>query len=552
MTDTFSTHSNVHAISGEYEIGDGELLVLVSNKAGNFVYANQAYLKASGYTWDELNGTLTTRMLHKDTPVQVSIDMVTMLRSKQPWTGIIKNKRKNGEYYWLRLNLSPLFANGQYAGGLLVHSKVTREEIRHIEPLYKMMSSGQHKDLIMSNGQPLRLNLAGKLRLFFRRFGLNTQIWGGVGVLNAVGLLSLLAVGDPQTLTWWLSLCGFAGVTSALGFYLSASIVAPLRKAMRFANDMAAGDLSAQLSSARSDEIGGVLRALAQMSVNMRATVQDVRDGVSHMRQSTDAIADGTVDLSGRTNQQAAQLETTAASMEEMHATVKQTADTSKQATKCAADAYSAAASGGKVIAEVVSTMAGITQSSKKIAEIVGVIDSIAFQTNILALNAAVEAARAGEQGRGFAVVAAEVRNLAQRSAQSAREIRELIFASVEKVDGGAKLVDSAGKTVQNVVTQVHQLSELVNRIAAAALEQSAGIGQINDGVTALDEVTQQNAAMVDEHTASAVSLRAEAVRLAEAVSVFKLSQKENVEFFHSTKVNAEDVRQATLTVRAA
>jgi methyl-accepting chemotaxis protein len=200
----------------------------------------------------------------------------------------------------------------------------------------------------------------------------------------------------------------------------------------------------------------------------------------------------------------------------------------------------------------VVATMAGITQSSKKIAEIVGVIDSIAFQTNILALNAAVEAARAGEQGRGFAVVAAEVRNLAQRSAQSAREIRELIFASVEKVDGGAKLVDSAGKTVQNVVTQVHQLSELVNRIAAAALEQSAGIGQINDGVTALDEVTQQNAAMVDEHTASAASLRAQAMRLAEAVSVFKLSQKENLEFFNSTKVNPEDVRQATLTVRAA
>ena len=552
MTDTVSAHSTVHAFSGEYEIGDGELLVLVSNKAGNFVYANQAYLQASGYSWDELQGTLTTRMLHKDTPMQVSIDMVAMLRAKQPWTGIIKNKRKNGEYYWLRLNLSPLFANGQYAGGLLVHSKVTREEIRHIEPLYKMMSSGQHKDLIMSNGQPLRLNLAGKLRLFFRRFGLNAQIWGGVGALNAVGLLCLLAVGDPQILTWWLSLCGFVSVTSALGFYLSASIVMPLRKAMRFANDMAAGDLSAQLSSARSDEIGGVLRALAQMSVNMRATVQDVRDGVSHMRQATDAIADGTVDLSSRTNHQAAQLETTAASMEEMHATVKQTADTSKQATKCAAGAYSAAASGGNVIAEVVSTMAGITQSSKKIAEIVGVIDSIAFQTNILALNAAVEAARAGEQGRGFAVVAAEVRNLAQRSAQSAREIRELIFASVEKVDGGAKLVDSAGKTVQNVVTQVHQLSELVNRIAAAALEQSAGIGQINDGVTALDEVTQQNAAMVDEHTASATSLRAQAARLAEAVSVFKLSQKENVEFFNSTKVNAEDVRQATLTVRAA
>src|SRR5690349_1524251 len=289
MTDT--ANSKVHAFAGEYEIDDGELLVLVSDKASNFVYANQAYLKASGYSWEELKGTMTTRMLHKDTPTQVSIDMVTMLRAKQPWTGIIKNKRKNGEYYWLRLNLSPLFANGQYAGGLLVHSKVSREEIRQIEPFYKMMNSGQHKDLIMSNGQPLRLNLMGKLRLFLRRFGLNTQIWGGVAALNLVGLLCLLAVGDPSTMMWWLSLCWFVGFTTALGFYLASSIVMPLRKAMRFANDMAAGDLSAQLSSTRNDEIGGVLRALAQMSVNMRATVQDVRDGVSQMRQATEAIA---------------------------------------------------------------------------------------------------------------------------------------------------------------------------------------------------------------------------------------------------------------------
>jgi methyl-accepting chemotaxis protein len=196
--------------------------------------------------------------------------------------------------------------------------------------------------------------------------------------------------------------------------------------------------------------------------------------------------------------------------------------------------------------------MAGITQSSKKIAEIIGVIDSIAFQTNILALNAAVEAARAGEQGKGFAVVAGEVRNLAQRSATSAKEIRKLIIESVAKVEGGAKLVDTAGKTIEDVLRQVHHVTDLVMRIADASSEQSAGIGQINDGVTSLDQVTQQNAAMVEEATASAESLRTQAEQLAAAVSVFKLTQQENQALYLSTKLTAEETRQRSMHTRAA
>ncbi len=538
----------------EHEIGENEFLVLVSDKANHFVYANPAYCKASGYTWEELKGIITSRMLHKDTPIQLSMDMAATLKSKQPWTGIIKNKRKNGDYYWVRLNISPLYAEGKrYAGALLVHSKVTREEVAMFEPLYKLMANGQNKDLILRHGKPFRLNAWGKAMLFMRSFGLNGVIWGGMLAANVVMALCLFSVSDNFLgAAMWASLGCFAAFTGLLGKHLSTAIVEPLRRAVRFANDTAAGDLSSRMTSRRSDEIGNLIRALTQMNMNMRATVVDVRDGVSVMKHATSDIAAGTLDLSERTNNQAAHLETTAASMEQMTASVRQTAEASKRASQCAALASSAAESGGRVISEVIDTMAGITKSSKKIAEIIGVIDSIAFQTNILALNAAVEAARAGEQGRGFAVVAAEVRNLAQRSATSAREIRKLIFESVEKIHNGSKLVDTAGKTIGDVVDQVRQVTDLVMRMADSSLEQSAGLGQINDGVANLDHVTQQNAAMVDESTASAASLRIQAEQLAAAVSVFKLSQQENLALYNSTKITTQGVRDKSLTTRAA
>ena len=546
--------SNTTADSGrEYVIGDNDFLVLVSDKAGHFVYANPAYCKASGYSWEELKGTITSRMLHKDTPVQVSMDMVSTLKTKKPWTGIIKNKRKNGDFYWLRLNISPIYtANRAYAGGLLVHSKATREEIAFYEPIYRQMNSGQHKDLILHHGKPYRLNLVGKAQMFLQRLGLKGKVWG-VSLLTAVvSIGSVLSVAERWDAQLWIVVGLLLVASGVMSRLLTSAIIAPLRQSIRVANDIAAGNLSSKLDSNRSDEVGALMRALNQMNMNMRATVVDVRDGVGIMQRATGDIASGTADLSERTSNQAAHLETTAASMEQMTATIKQTADASKHASECATTARSAAESGGRVIAEVIQTMVGITQSSKKIAEIIGVIDSIAFQTNILALNAAVEAARAGEQGRGFAVVAGEVRNLAQRSATSAKEIRKLITESVDKVEGGSKLVDAAGKTMQDVVSHVHQVTDFVMRIADASGEQSAGIGQINDGVTNLDRVTQQNAAMVEETTAAAESLRTQAEQLAAAVSVFKLSQQENQALFNSTKISAEEMQQKNMYTRAA
>jgi methyl-accepting chemotaxis protein len=308
------------------------------------------------------------------------------------------------------------------------------------------------------------------------------------------------------------------------GILMSRSITRPIGKAVEAAEAVAAGDLTSHIEAAGSDEVGQLLGALRAMNGNLTTIVGQVRAGVDSVNTASTQIAAGNLDLSSRTEEQASSLEQTAASMEELTSTVRQSADNAQHAQELAASASCAAAKGGEVVAQVVATMELIAGASKRIAEIVGVIDSIAFQTNILALNAAVEAARAGEQGRGFAVVAGEVRNLAQRSAQSAREIRNMITDSVEKVEAGSRLVRDAGTSMTGIVEQVRRVTELIAEIAGAAREQSAGIGQIHEAVTQMDQVTQQNAALVEQSAAAAASLREQASRLAEAVAAFKVA----------------------------
>jgi aerotaxis receptor len=517
----------------EYVLDDGDLLVLVGDQASNIVYANPAYCKASGYEWAELRGTKAARMMHKDNPVQIMKDMgATMALTRQPWTGIIKNRRKNGQHYWLRLNLAPIFHDGKFMGSLMVHSKPAPGEVAAIEPLYQRMLDRANKDLNLRHGRVYRSNVIGKLGLWVREMGLKSRLWGALAALDLAVAGALWAGGvSPASAAFWVSLGATALATGAAGAYLFQSIVKPLRETVSLASRIAAGDLSAQVSSHRSDEIGAVQRALTQMNINLRATVSDVREGISLMTRATAEIASGTQDLSARTESQASSLQQTASSMEEMNATVRTNSEVARQASDVAAGASRAAETGGSAVGEVVATMDGISRSSKQIADIIGVIDSIAFQTNILALNAAVEAARAGEQGRGFAVVASEVRSLAQRSAQSAKEIRALISESVTKIDTGAKLVNAAGSTINDVVAQVRRVNELVDQIAGASHEQSSGIGQINQAVTTLDHMTQQNAALVEESTASAEHLREQAARMAEAMSVFKLSAADAASF---------------------
>ena len=321
-----------------------------------------------------------------------------------------------------------------------------------------------------------------------------------------------------------LSLSALAlAVAALLAWRVARSITGPIRQAVTVAETVAAGDLGSSIDATGSDETGQLLAALKRMNSSLVQIVSKVRDGSDSIATGSLQIANGNADLSQRTEQQASNLQQTAASMEQLTQTVRQNADVARQATQLAGSASAVAARGGEMVSRVVSTMGEISASSRRIADIIGVIDGIAFQTNILALNAAVEAARAGEQGRGFAVVAAEVRSLAQRSAQAAKEIKGLIGESVERVEAGAVLVEDAGKTMQEIVVQVRRVSDLIDEIGAASAQQSSGIGQIGDAVTQLDQVTQQNAALVEESAAAAESLRHQAARLVEAVAVFKL-----------------------------
>ncbi|NIF79422.1 PAS domain-containing protein [Paraburkholderia sp. Cy-641] len=504
----------------EFEFPDNATLMSTTDTQSYITYANAAFVEVSGFSPEEIHGQPHNMVRHPDMPKEAFADMWATLKSGEPWTALVKNRRKNGDHYWVRANATPVVRDGRPAGYMSVRTKASREEIAAAEALYKDFREGKagkrrfHKGLIVRTGlmgwTSILQTMPVRWRIRSTLLALVPLLIAGVWALG----LSGAALG---------SFAGIAALASALASWcLEAQISRPLEQMRKQALRVASGESQSVVHMNRVDEIGMTLRTIGQLGLMFRWLIDDVSGQVLNVQTASNEIAQGNHDLSARTEQAATNVQETATSMTQMTATVKSNAETATQANQLSGSASEAAARGGQAVSEVVTTMNEITDSSKRIADIIGVIDGIAFQTNILALNAAVEAARAGEQGRGFAVVAAEVRALAQRSASAAKEIKNLISASVEKVESGSRLVDDAGKTMDEIVVQVKRVSDLIAEISSATLEQSSGITQVSQAVGDLDHITQQNAALVEQSAAASESLKQQTTRLAEAVSVFR------------------------------
>ncbi len=427
--------------------------------------------------------------------------------------------------------------------------KVTAQQKRYDEALDKLTALGLSGDeqAIIADVARLQKDIAGLLKealgqaVAFNTEGAGKTITGKIDPLNQQVLAQIdklveseqaasasildttISAGKRLQLILFAISAAAMAIGAVCAWQITRSITNPLRSAVAIAKKVAAGDLGSHVEVTGGDEISEVLRALKEMNDSLVRTVGAVRSSTETIAIASREIASGNADLSARTETQAGALEETASSMEELTGTVKQNADNARQATQLVVSASEVAARGGDVVGQVVATMGSIKESSGKIVDIIGVIDGIAFQTNILALNAAVEAARAGEQGRGFAVVASEVRNLAQRSAGAAKEIKALIADSVEKVDAGGKLVDIAGNTMEEIVASVKRVADIMGEITAASQEQRAGIEEVDRAIGQMDGMTQQNAALVEQAAAAAESLSRQAQQLSEAMSVFRL-----------------------------
>ena len=513
--------TNLPVTQREYQFPDSETLLSTTDTASHIRYANAAFIRTSGFSIDELMGQPHNIVRHPDMPAEVYVDMWRSLQQGQSWRALVKNRRENGDHYWVCANAAPMRRNGQLVGYLSVRTKPARAEVEAAQTLYARFKAGRAGALAFNRGLIVRTGLmrwTSALQLLPTAWRVRLPL---AGVALAVGVtLALSGIGAAA-----LATSGLVVASSLLlaDWFIEAQLTSPLRKILVVAQQVASGEAGVDLNLNRCDDVGLIARAVNQAGLNLQSLVADVYEQVSGVQVASREIAAANNDLSSRTEQTAANLEQTAAAMEQQTATVRQNSDTAQQASQVANAATLVAAKGGDAMSNVVATMGLISASSRKIADIISVIDGIAFQTNILALNAAVEAARAGEQGRGFAVVASEVRSLAGRSAAAAKEIKGLIEDSVNKVDSGTRLVAQAGQTMTEVVSQVSRVNDLITEISAASKEQTLGISQVGQAVAQLDEMTQQNAAMVEESSAAANSLSDQAQRLADAVKVFSV-----------------------------
>lgn len=515
---------NTPVTNTEVMIEEGQSIVSATDLAGNITYANPYFVEISGFDVSELMGAPQNILRHPDMPKEAFADMWTTIKTGNPWTGLVKNRTKNGDFYWVLANVTPVIENGSSVGYISVRTRPSRDQVNATSKIYDEIRNGNPRQLKIRHGAVIVPSLFGLIKSKMQ-LSLNANLTVTMSLAILCGILALLSTMKIAIPSSALIACALASIFSASVLWWNLShTLKSIGIVTQQVQALAGGDLTVDIQSAGNDEIGILTRSLRQLKINLYSVVGDIRMNFSKMSEATSEIANGNMDLSARTESQASSLEETASSMEELASTVEQNSTNAKEANSVADTASEQALAGGRIVGKVVDTMRGINDSSKKIVDIISIIDGIAFQTNILALNAAVEAARAGEQGRGFAVVANEVRTLAQRSAAAAKEITQLIHSSVDQINNGSKYADQAGASMEDIIESVQKVAIIMAEISFASREQSQGISQVNDAITQMDNVTQQNAAMVEEAAAAAGSLQEQTQVVTKALALFKLT----------------------------
>lgn len=511
----------------EFQTPD-EPLVSTTDLKSRITYCNPAFVAVSGYAREELIGQPHNLIRHPDMPAEAFRDMWATLQAGEPWTALVKNRRKDGDHYWVRANVTPVRDESGICGYMSVRTRPSRDEVAAAEALYATMRDEAASGRLRHTLHAGHLRVAGVGGLFARLAAQRGRLVDMVAPLAAAAAAAAVVALVPD-----------AGATTLLATVLAVGLpvaawqasrhASALRRAAEAAERIAAGDLGAVLATRRQDAFGRLVRALTQVNVNLQAVVGDVRREVEGMHLASREVATAGRDLGQRTEAQAGNLQQAAAALEQITASVRHTAEGAERARTVAAATAEAAHRTGETSRVAGERMGGVRAVAAHIAEIVGVIDSISFQTNLLALNAAVEAARAGDAGRGFAVVAGEVRGLAQRTRQAAAEIRTLVDDSHQRVDDGVRIVAETDQAAQAAEQAVGEMNTLIERIGSAVAQQSSGVAEVNGSVSEIDALTQHNAALVEELSAAATSLSQQAEIVVQSVQVFRLRQAATV-----------------------
>lgn len=507
----------------EYVLPDGEVIITHTDTTSRITYANPAFLSSSEFSLEECLGQPQNIIRHPDMPREAFADLWATIQSGKSWTGLVKNRRKSGGFYWVRANVTPMMDGTRVVGYMSVRVKPMRDEISHAERVYAAMRAGRARNVRIEGGRVLDTSLTGKLQ-GLAHLSLRTGTWMFLGALSAL-LIGISAISVASGGFSMMTLLGATGAVLALAnmFYVQAKVVQPLLQLQRAAFKLVSGDTASRIPVQGVSCIVAVAEAFEQVRMKLDGVLKDNMAAAQQVRGSVSQVVDANTELSNRTSEHAASLEETAASLEQLTAAVARNTESAVQASRLAKQAEVSTARGRDVVKQVHATMDAISQSSKRIAEIVGIIDSIAFQTNLLALNAAVEAARAGDQGRGFAVVAQEVRSLAQRSASSAQEIRVLIQSSSDTVHRGGELASHAEESMQQVVESGKRVANVIGEIESASREQTTGIEQINKAMAQMDELTQRDAHMAQELIGAAQMLDSQSQQMLAAISAFSM-----------------------------